>query len=91
MQVSYCGIRLRFIEYHIDYIMVHFPFTNVVESLCHYPVPMHFQAPCKALARDPQGLPNAERHAAECLSLPCHPQLSDADIAAVISAVNAFE
>lgn len=61
-----------------------------VETLVHYPVPMHLQKPCRDLARDPKGLPAAESHAARCLSLPCHPQLDDADVGRVIDAVNAF-
>jgi dTDP-4-amino-4,6-dideoxygalactose transaminase len=61
-----------------------------VQSLIHYPVPVHEQPPCRELPRDPHGLPNAERHARSCLSLPCHPQLSDADVSRVVEAVNAF-
>ena len=61
-----------------------------VQSLIHYPVPVHKQQPCLDIARDPQGLVNSEGHAATCLSLPCHPQMSDSDIAAVIAAVNSF-
>jgi dTDP-4-amino-4,6-dideoxygalactose transaminase len=62
-----------------------------VETLAHYPVPVHFQPPCTEMRRDPLGLNVAERHAAQCLSIPCHPQMSDADVALVISAINAFE
>jgi dTDP-4-amino-4,6-dideoxygalactose transaminase len=62
-----------------------------VETLSHYPVPIHGQQIAVELARDPRGLGAAERHAAECLSLPCHPQLAEAEIEHVISAVNAFE
>lgn len=61
-----------------------------VESLIHYPVPVHMQEPCRAIGRAPGGLPRAERHAQVCLSLPCHPQLSDEDVARVVEAVNAF-
>jgi dTDP-4-amino-4,6-dideoxygalactose transaminase len=61
-----------------------------VETLIHYPVPIHQQKPCRDIARDPNGLAAAESHAARCLSLPCHPQMSDADVARVIDAVNAF-
>jgi dTDP-4-amino-4,6-dideoxygalactose transaminase len=61
-----------------------------VQSLLHYPVPVHHQQPCLDLARDPAGLAESERHARECLSLPCHPQLSDADVARVVEAVNDF-
>jgi len=61
-----------------------------VQSLIHYPVPMHGQAPCAGLRRDPEGLANSEAHAQKCLSLPCHPQLSEADVSTVIEAVNTF-
>ena len=62
-----------------------------VETLVHYPVPVHFQAPCKDLRRDSHGLAVAERHAAQCLSIPCHPQMSDSNAAQVIDAINAFK
>lgn len=61
-----------------------------VQSHIHYPIPIHTQEPCREIARDPQGLGNSERHAAICLSLPCHPQMTDNDVAVVISAVNVF-
>jgi dTDP-4-amino-4,6-dideoxygalactose transaminase len=61
-----------------------------VETLVHYPVPIHRQKPCVDIARDPRGLPAAEVHAARCLSVPCHPQMSDADVSLVIDALNAF-
>lgn len=64
--------------------------TRGVQTLMHYPVPVHRQQPCLDLARDPAGLAESERHARECLSLPCHPQMSDADVARVIDAVNDF-
>jgi dTDP-4-amino-4,6-dideoxygalactose transaminase len=61
-----------------------------IEALIHYPVPVHEQPPTKDIRRDPRGLEAAERHAATCLSLPCHPQMSDEDVAAVIKGVNSF-
>jgi dTDP-4-amino-4,6-dideoxygalactose transaminase len=61
-----------------------------VQALLHYPIPVHQQEPCRQIRRDPQGLAASERHALECLSLPCHPQMSDADTQHVIDAVNAF-
>lgn len=64
--------------------------TQQVQALIHYPVPVHRQEPCLAIARDPKGLENCDRHASTCLSLPCHPQMTDQDIATVISAVNSF-
>jgi dTDP-4-amino-4,6-dideoxygalactose transaminase len=62
-----------------------------VQSHIHYPIPIHHQEPCLDMARDPRGLVNTERHAATCLSLPCHPQMMESDIAAVIAAVNSFQ
>ena len=61
-----------------------------VQSLIHYPVPVHYQEPCRNIVRDPQGLGMSEHHAAACLSLPCHPQMADNDITSVIDAVNSF-
>lgn len=61
-----------------------------VQSHIHYPITIHHQEPCLDIARDPQGLQNSERHAAICLSLPCHPQMTDSDIATVIAAINSF-
>ncbi len=62
-----------------------------VQALIHYPVPVHEQIPCQALQRDPQGLKASENHAAQCLSLPCHPQLTEAELSQVIAAVNSFK
>ena len=62
-----------------------------VQTLIHYPVPVHRQSPCQALARDPHGLSHTEIHAESCLSIPCHPQMSDTDVDAVTAAVNSFK
>lgn len=61
-----------------------------VQTLIHYPVPAHHQPPCVDVARDPLGLLAAEAHAQSCLSIPCHAQLSDDEVSAVIDAVNSF-
>jgi dTDP-4-amino-4,6-dideoxygalactose transaminase len=62
-----------------------------VQALIHYPICIHKQQPCLDIARDPHGLKSSENHAATCLSLPCHPQMSDQDVATVIAAVNSFK
>ncbi len=62
-----------------------------IQALIHYPVPIHLQQPCKLIKRDPLGLSASERHADKCLSLPCHPQLTDQDIDHVIQTVNSFD
>ena len=61
-----------------------------IESQIHYPIPAHLQEPCRSLRRDPQGLLAAEAHGRECLSIPCNPQLTDAEVATVIRAINEF-
>lgn len=61
-----------------------------VQTLIHYPIPAHQQKPCQEIKRDPAGLTQSERHAATCLSLPCNPQMSDADVEQVVAAVNSF-
>lgn len=61
-----------------------------VETLVHYPVPIHHQPAVRELRFDPRGLPAAEDHAARCLSIPCHPQLTAADLERVTGALNEF-
>lgn len=64
---------------------------NEIESLIHYPVPVHHQDSCKAVLLDPQGLANTERHAKQCLSLPCNPFLEDSEVDRVITVLNCFK
>jgi len=61
-----------------------------VENLIHYPVPMHGQAACAGIFPRDISLPVADRHAATCLSIPCHHNMSLEDAQKVIEAVNAF-
>ena len=42
---------------------------------------------CTELRRDPQGLVNCEQHAAECVSIPCHPAMTDSEIDRVMDVV----
>ncbi|API60631.1 pyridoxal-5'-phosphate-dependent protein [Tardibacter chloracetimidivorans] len=61
-----------------------------IQTHAHYPVPVHLQQPCLDLQRDRAGLECSERHAATCLSIPCHPQLGDENVDRVIEALNGF-
>lgn len=63
---------------------------NDVATVIHYPIPVHHQEPAHDVRRDPSGLSHAEHHGRSCLSLPCHPQLSDPQVEQVISLVNEF-
>ena len=62
-----------------------------VSALIHYPIAVHHQQPFRGVRIDPQGLPHTERHAATCLSIPCHPQMSDADVTKVMATMNEFK
>jgi dTDP-4-amino-4,6-dideoxygalactose transaminase len=53
----------------------------------HYPIPAHLQAAFTGLGYQPGALPTAERAAAQVLSLPIYPYLSDGEVAEVVSQV----
>jgi dTDP-4-amino-4,6-dideoxygalactose transaminase len=72
-------------EKHMDYLR-----ERGVSTLIHYPIPIHMQKPCKGFKRDPKGLPHTESHANQCLSLPCHPQMTDEQVQLVIESINNF-
>lgn len=61
-----------------------------IETLIHYPIPVHQQVPMKGLRLDPQGMSHTEAHAALCVSIPGAPHLTDDQVSQVISAVNSF-
>lgn len=62
-----------------------------IDSLCHYPVPVHHQDCCREIRIAPGGLAHAEHHAKTCLSIPCHPALTAAEIERIIDSVNRFK
>ncbi len=55
-----------------------------------YPVPLHLQKCYAGLGRGPGSFPVAEQAAANCVSLPIFPELTDAQVDHVIQAINAF-
>ncbi|MFT7243988.1 MAG: dTDP-4-amino-4,6-dideoxygalactose transaminase [Candidatus Azotimanducaceae bacterium] len=58
-----------------------------IASLIHYPVPVYDQG---GFSGQREALPVCALHAANCLSIPCHPQLTDGDLELVINAINSF-
>lgn len=66
-------------------------YSKGVQSLIHYPIPVHHQRPCQSTRLDPEGLTSSERHSETCLSIPCHPQLSDLGVERVVDAMNSFQ
>lgn len=61
-----------------------------IGSLVHYPVPVHLQPAFAGRLTGRHGLPESERAANEVLSLPIYPQLSEASVDAVGTAVATF-
>jgi dTDP-4-amino-4,6-dideoxygalactose transaminase len=60
-----------------------------VPTLSHYPVPVHLQPAYADLGYRAGDLPVTEALSRETLSLPIYPELSDATVATIISAVTA--
>jgi len=56
----------------------------------HYPVPLHLQEACRSLGYRPGDFPVAEKKAAEILSLPMFPGLTDRQQVRVAEAVQSF-
>jgi dTDP-4-amino-4,6-dideoxygalactose transaminase len=61
-----------------------------IETMVHYPVPVHWQEGYASLVRlGPGGLGRTERLASEIFSLPLYPELTDHEVDRVIEAVAA--
>ncbi len=58
-----------------------------VETLIHYPIPLHLQPAFASLGGRPGDLPVAERATGEILSLPLYPELADEQARTVVEAV----
>jgi dTDP-3-amino-3,4,6-trideoxy-alpha-D-glucose transaminase len=58
-----------------------------VETLIHYPIPLHLQPAFASLGGAPGDLPIVEKAADEILSLPLYPEMTDAQAEAVVAAV----
>jgi dTDP-4-amino-4,6-dideoxygalactose transaminase len=61
-----------------------------VGTQIHYPIPLHLQEATASLGLGPGHCPEAERAAAEVISLPIYPELTEAQLRHVAAAVNAF-
>lgn len=61
-----------------------------IQSLIHYPVPVHLQKAYRYLGYEPGSLPETEKLAHEILSLPIHPHMHDDEVDTVIKAVKEF-
>ncbi len=61
-----------------------------IQSLIHYPVPVHLQLAYAHLDYAAGSLPVTEHIAATILSLPIYPQLRDAEVRSVVQAIEEF-
>ena len=61
-----------------------------IQTYIHYPVPIHWQKACPEILTDPNGLLQSEKYSSNCLSLPCHPQMTQLEIDQVVTALNKF-
>jgi dTDP-4-amino-4,6-dideoxygalactose transaminase len=61
--------------------------TRGIQTLIHYPIPLHLQPAFAGLGHRPGDFPVAERAAKEILSLPLYPELSDDQVLYVAESV----
>jgi dTDP-4-amino-4,6-dideoxygalactose transaminase len=61
-----------------------------IETLIHYPAPVHRQPAYAGARTAPGGLPRTEAWAAATLSLPLYPELREDEVARVVGAVREF-
>lgn len=64
--------------------------SNGIESDIHYPAALHQQPASLQIRTDSEGLPNAEKYVTTCLSIPCHPFLTDDELDHIIECINKY-
>jgi dTDP-4-amino-4,6-dideoxygalactose transaminase len=62
-----------------------------VETLIHYPIPIHRQPPCFEMTISPHGMAHSDNHAEHCISIPCNPHLTENQLSQIVGALNAFK
>jgi dTDP-4-amino-4,6-dideoxygalactose transaminase len=62
-----------------------------IETIVHYPTPIHLQQAYRGLGLGPGAFPVAERCANEVLSLPIYPELTDTKVRQVATAIAQFK
>jgi dTDP-4-amino-4,6-dideoxygalactose transaminase len=63
---------------------------NGIDSVIHYPIPIHLQEAARALGHRRGDFPVTERQADSILSLPVHPYLSESEIEQVAHTIDRF-
>ncbi len=67
-----------------------FLMENEIQTLIHYPVPVHLQQAYQDLNVKPGSLPITEQYAAEIVSLPMYQELTDDNVFYVADKINEF-
>ncbi len=101
--LSDCGLVLPAIRQHATHVfhlyvvraserheLQAFLNSRGVNTLIHYPVPVHLQPAYMNLRRGDGGLTETETAAREILSLPMYPELADRDVEQVIESIRSF-
>ena len=73
-----------------DHLRAHLRATGV-DTAIHYPVPLHLQPAFAPFGAGPGSLPVAERAAAQVVSLPMFPELTDAQVTHVAEALAQYQ
>ena len=71
-----------------DALRAHLKYSDIATAI-HYPIPDHRQ-PVFGTRYDDLHMPNTDRLSDEILTLPCFPEMSDAEVDEVIAKVNAW-
>jgi dTDP-4-amino-4,6-dideoxygalactose transaminase len=61
-----------------------------IETVIHYPIPLHLQPAYKRLGYKPGDFPVTEKLVNEIISLPIYPELSEEQIAEVVAGITEF-
>lgn len=64
--------------------------SNSIQTLIHYPIPIHLQEAYFDLGLEKDSYPISERCAKEILSLPVYPTLKEGDLGGISSMINHF-
>ncbi len=65
--------------------------SSGIQTLIHYPIPVHLQKSYSDLGKPKGSFPEAEAHASEELSLPMFPELTNDEVINISETVNRFE
>jgi len=63
---------------------------NGVETIIHYPIPIHQQVAYQDLGLKEGSLPIAEKYVSEIVSLPIYPELTGKEIEYIVAMINKF-